>query len=262
MRRSTRLSSDRKKSKVIHVFTYDASDFRVVKNDVEKLDVVESWFSVDLYHFQRYLFSKTFAPSNKVEAEWDNEGKLAGMIVLDDSGEVRPPPFTSMLLDASMERERLTPDVWRDPVKRITLQSHKDGVETLEGCEADVLARLSSRVSEADPDFLVVKDCEENLRYIFERARILGVSLQLGREPTRNRSPRDMGLAVRGRAVVDLSDFLEYGVAGISELSRFTLAPPTYSKWPAGKRIDARQSFEALKKGILVPKRRAFPGSV
>ncbi|MDQ1279211.1 MAG: DNA-directed polymerase [Thermoproteota archaeon] len=113
------------------------------------------------------------------------------MVVLDDFDEVRPPPFTSMLLHASMESERLTPNVWHDPVKKITLRGLNDDVEAIEGCEVDVIARLSSRVIEADPDFLVVKNCEETFSYIFERAKLLGINLQLGREPTRNHSPRD-----------------------------------------------------------------------
>ena len=126
--------------------------------------------------------------------------------------------------------------------------------------EFNILARFASRVREADPDFLVVNDCDKTLRYVFERAKILDMNIQLGRDLVRNYNLKDFSSAIRGRAVVDLSDFHEYGVAGISELSRFTLAPPSFSaKWPAGKTIDARQSHEALKKDILVPKRRGFP---
>lgn len=251
---------NRQKSKVIHVFASDTPSFRVVKDDLEKLNVVKSWFNVDLYHFQRYLFSKTFAPTNKVEAEWNSEGKLVGITVLDDSGEAHPPPFSSMLFEVSVRSEKLTPDVRQDPVKRISLQISGGEAETLEGDEAEALSKFSSRVGELDPDFLVVKDCEETLRYIFERARILGVSLQLGRETVKSYNPREAASAIRGRAVADLGDFLEYGVAGICELSRFTLAPPTFSaKWPAGKTIDARQCYEALRKDILVPKRRGYP---
>lgn len=52
---------NREKSKVIHVSAWDTPSFRPVRNDVEKLDAVKSWFNVDIYHFQRYLFSKNFA---------------------------------------------------------------------------------------------------------------------------------------------------------------------------------------------------------
>jgi DNA polymerase elongation subunit (family B) len=248
---------NREKSKVIHIFTSDTPSLRAVKGDLEKLNVVKSWFNVDLYHFQRYLFSKAFAPTSKVEVEWDEQGKLRDATVLDDSDEIGPPPFSTMLFEVNIQSGKLTPDVKHDPVRRIALRYGDGEVDTLEGDEADVLTGFSSRIRALDPDFLVAKDCEETLRYIFERARILGVSLQLGRE-TKGYSPREV--RVRGRAIADLGDFLEYGVAGICELSRFTLAPPSFSaKWPAGKTIDARQCYEALRKDILVPKRRGFP---
>jgi len=250
----------REKSKVIHVFACDIPSFRLVRNDVEKLNVVKSWFNIDLYHFQRYLFSKKFVPSNKVEVEWNNQGKLINADVIADSCDINPPPFTSLIFEINVKSDKLTPNVRQDPIKRISIQSEEGEVETLEGTEAETLIRFASRVSELDPDFLVANDCEENLCYIFERAKILGISLQLGREPIKGYDLKNTYSAVKGRAVADLSDFLEYGVAGISELSRFTLAPPTFSaKWPAGKTIDARQSFEALRKDILVPKRRGFP---
>ena len=138
---------NREKSKVIHVFTCDTASFRVVKSDVEKLNVVKSWFNVDLYHFQRYLFSKTFAPTNKVEVEWNDEGKLVDIAVLDDSGEVSPPPFSSLLFEVSVKSEKLTPDVKRDPIKRISLQSGGETVENLEGDETAILSRFASRLA-------------------------------------------------------------------------------------------------------------------
>ncbi len=248
------------KSKVIHVFACNTASFRVVRNDIEKLNVVKSWFNIDLYHFQRYLFSKNFAPTNKVELEWNEEGKLVDVIVIDDSCEVEPPPFNSLLFEVTVKCDKLTPNVRQDPVSRITLKNWEDEFETIEGEEADILTRFTSRVGQLDPDFLVANDCEETLRYLLERAETRGVTLQLGREPIKGYSSKRMDSAIRGRALADMDDLLEYGVAGISELSRFTLAPPTFSaKWPAGKTIDARQSFEALRKDILAPKRRSFP---
>ena len=250
---------DRVKLKVVHIFTYDISSFRVVKNYLEKLDVVKSWFNIELYHFQRYLFSKSFAPTNKVKVEWNKRGKLMDTVVIDDSCEIEPPPFSWLLFEIDVKSEKLTPNVSQDPIKRITVQSDKGKVETLKGREADVLASFATHISDIDPDFLVANEYENTLRYIFGRSKILNIDIQLGREPIKSYNFRRVNLSVRGRVLVNMYTFREYGIAGICELSRFTLAPPTYSaKWSAGKRIDARQSFEALKKNILVPKRRGF----
>ena len=250
---------NREESKVIHVFVSNTVAFRVVKEDLEKLNVVKAWFNIDLYHFQRYLLSKTFAPTSKVEVEWGENGKLMDIEVVDDFDEVDAPPFSSLLFEVNIQSSKLMPDVRRDPVKSIVLSFVGNERETLEGSEANVLTMFSSRIRELDPDFLVANNCEETLGYVFGRACALGLDLQLGRLPTRGYASR-LENSVRGRALVDLDDFREYGVAGITELSRFTLAPPTFSaKWPAGKKIDARQSFEAMRKDILVPKRRGYP---
>jgi DNA polymerase elongation subunit (family B) len=148
--------------------------------------------------------------------------------------------------------------VSRDQIKRIVLRNG-DEIETLEGCEANILTTFSSRIMEIDPDFLIANDCEGLLNYVYERAYAQCLPLQIGRVPARYPARNGENI-VKGRALADLNDFTEYGVAGITELSRFTLAPPTSSaKWPAGKTIDARQSFEAMRKDILVPRRRAYP---
>jgi DNA polymerase elongation subunit (family B) len=251
---------DRVKSKAVHVYVRDVADFRLVKEDIEKLDVVKEWFNIDIYHFQRYLFSKSFAPTSKVRVEWDENWKMLNVEVVDDFEEIVPPPFSSLFFDVNIQSKKLIPDICCDPVRRMVLRSGENEAETLEGSEANILATFSSRVGELDPDFLVANDCDDTLSYIFERADALSLDLQIGRMSTRGYASRSMENRVRGRAFADLDDFMEYGVSGITELSRFTLAPPTFSaKWPAGKTIDARQSFEAMRKDILVPKRRGYP---
>jgi DNA polymerase I len=251
---------NREASKVIHVFVFDTAAFRVVQEDLGKLNVAKSWFNIDLYHFQRYLFSKTFAPTNKVEAEWDGNWRLVDMKVTDDFYETCPPPFSSLLFEVNIQSKKLTPDIGHDPIKRIALRSGENETEVLEGSESNILTTFSSRTGEIDPDFLVANDCEETLKYVLGRADGLGLDLQLDRLQARRRTSQSLENSVRGRAIANLDDFTEYGIAGITELSRFTLAPPTFSaKWPAGKTIDARQSFEAMRKDILVPKKRGYP---
>ncbi|MEM2094851.1 MAG: DNA polymerase domain-containing protein, partial [Candidatus Bathyarchaeia archaeon] len=62
-----------------------------------------------------------------------------------------------------------------------------------------------------------------------------------------------------GRIFLDLSTYEWIGVAGVVERSRFTMAPPELSaKWQAGRTIDSRQSYEALKRGILLPEKKSF----
>lgn len=161
--------------------------------------------------------------------------------------------------EVKVRTEKLTQEVRRDPVCGIVLRGEEGETETLEGEEIDVLEGFASRVDESDPDFLVTNHAEEILGYVFERARLLSLNLQLGREPVESCTLNSLS-TIRGRALVDLSDFREYGIAGVCKLSRFTLAPPIFSaKWSAGKTIDTRQAYKALRKDILVPVRRGFP---
>ena len=250
----------REKSRVIYIETSDTSNLRQVIEDVKKLNNVKSWFNTDIYHFQRYLYTKTFAPTNKVQVDFTQELRLLNMDVVNDFEEIAPPPFSTLIFEPKIQSKKLTPNSSHDSIARMTLRTEKNEVEILEGCESNILTDFLYRVKEIDPDFLVANDCEETLNYVLKRADIIGLDFQLGRISTRRGQSQRLGSVVRGRAIVDLNDFMEYGIAGITELSRFTLAPPTFSaKWPAGKTIDARQSFEAMRKDILVPKRRNFP---
>jgi DNA polymerase elongation subunit (family B) len=85
------------------------------------------------------------------------------------------------------------------------------------------------------------------------RAISNGCALHLGR------TPEDGGFSVKGRVCMDLKRFLAYGIEGACERSRWTMAPPGLAcRWPAGKTIDSRQRYEALKRGILIPNRGRF----
>lgn len=248
------------KSKVIRIVACDTSSFRRVKSDIDKLNVAKSWFNTDIYHFQRYLFTQIFAPTSKVEMKWDQKLKLLDSKVINDFEDTAPPPFSTLLFETNIRSKKITPNPSCDPINKIILKNDENEVETLEGCEANILTTFSSRIKEIDPDFLISNKCEEMLEYILERADALSLPIQFGRIQTNRHIVQKAEDNVRGRAAIDLDDFIEYGLAGITELSRFTLAPPTFSaKWPAGKTIDARQSFEAMKKDILIPKRRGYP---
>ena len=248
------------KSKAIRIVACDTSSFRCVKSDIDELNVAKSWFNTDIYHFQRYLFTQIFAPTSKVEMKWDQKRRLLASKIVNDFDETAPPPFSTLLFETNIQSKKITPSPSCDPINKIVLKNDENEIETLEGSEANIITTFSSRIKEIDPDFLISNKCEEMLKYIRERADALSLVIQFARIQTNRHIVPKAENNIRGRAVVDLDDFTEYGLAGITELSRFALAPPTFSaKWPAGKTIDARQSFEAMKKDILIPKRRGYP---
>ncbi|MBN2335687.1 hypothetical protein JXL21_09010, partial [Candidatus Bathyarchaeota archaeon] len=55
--------------------------------------------------------------------------------------------------------------------------------------------------------------------------------------------------------LIGVSPYLDSGLAGLSERSRFTFAPLGVSAdWEAGKTIDSRQCYEATRLGVMVPR--------
>jgi len=159
----------------------------------------------------------------------------------------------------------LTPEVEKNPISKIIVYNEDLALEKVfEGEEKDVLSNFSDYIKMEDPDFLISLQIETVLKYILERAKILGLNLQLGREEINiHELRRLLPHSHKGRVHVDLHTFLKIGIAGITERSRFTLAPPGLSaKWPAGRTIDSRQCYEAKKKDILLPKTRGFFNNV
>ena len=67
---------------------------------------------------------------------------------------------------------------------------------------------------------MVSSDVEAILKYVLERAKILRLNVQLGREEVNiNELRKVVPYAHKGRVHVDLQGFLEIGIAGIVERS-------------------------------------------
>ncbi|MEM2094685.1 MAG: DNA polymerase domain-containing protein, partial [Candidatus Bathyarchaeia archaeon] len=124
------------------------------------------------------------------------------------------------------------------------------------GDEADVLKLFYDTVREKDPDFLVCPRCDEfTLPYLLKRARLIGLNLQLGRNNW-NADLRGLTLhGVSGRVFLEYTYFQENGIAGLVELSRFSMLPPgVASRWTANRVIDSRNCFELLRRGYVIPR--------
>jgi len=249
----------KERSVVLHIYVDCAINLRRVLKDVEKLGLIKAYYNIDVLHVQRYLFQRGFVPTSKVELEYDAAGRLLYLHFLNDCSEIKPPPFTVLVFDVQIESQSLTPKVEKDPLSKIVIQDKLLNIERVfEGSEEDILSNFEDHVKIEDPDFLISP--QASLRYLLERARIRRLDIQLGREGVNiNEMRKLLPYAHKGRIHVYLQDFLMLGTAGIVERSRFSLAPPGLSaKWPAGRTIDSRQCYMALKSGILPPKTRGF----
>ncbi len=249
----------REKSKVLRVYVDEGKNFSKVLKDLERGGFIEAYYNVDILHVQRYLFQRGIEPTGKFLIEWEEKGRLLRLKALREDEDIRPPPFTTLTFDTMILSPQLSPTVERDPIGKIRmLDAEMKPERVFEGEEEDILHSFSSCVRTADPDILVSH--LEALTYLLKRAKLLGLNLQLGREEADLRKMgRLVPYAFRGRIHLPMHTFLSYGVAGLSERSKFTLIPPGLcADWQAGRTIDSRQCFEALRRGILIPKRRSF----
>jgi len=238
------------KTRVLHILVDETGNFRRVLRDVESTHLFKAFYNVDLLHIQRYLFQKGLAPTSKVRAEHDLHG-LTGFRIIDDSWEVDPPPFTTYLF--SIE----PPDRTGSGVIRgINLyEGDLNPLGRFRGDEAEILRRFERDLAGADPDIMASPRIEADLKRLHLRAGCHGLRLQIGREETGGGLDPPPSRICRGRIPLDLGFYRDYGVAGLVERARFTYAPPGLSaRWPAGKTIDSRQCYEAMKRGILIPR--------
>ncbi len=242
------------KCRLLHVQMSDISGYREVLRKVEGLPYVGGLYNTDLLHVQQYLFmSLNVAPTSKVEL-YHRGGRIASLVVLDEEEDLQPPPFTVLLFKVRTEGW-LSPDPVRDRVRAIEV-NHDGEALILCGDEAEVLQRFSDEVKESDPDFLVCPRCDDfTLPYILKRAELLGLGLQLGREDG-NTELRNLTLhGVSGRVFLEYSYFQESGIAGLVELSRFSVMPPSVaSRWTANRVIDSRNCFELVRRGYVIPR--------
>jgi DNA polymerase elongation subunit (family B) len=60
-----------------------------------------------------------------------------------------------------------------------------------------------------------------------------------------------------GKLIIDSETFQTFGLAGLDEKSEFAALPiGVVSRWGPARVIDSRQCYEAIKKGILIPRTR------
>ena len=221
--------------RVVEVTVEQADDLRNVIKYAEKIREVHEVYNTGLIPIQWHLIQKRLPPSSLCEVEEKN-GELVDVEVLDDWGEVEPPPFKPIMFVVSDSRRI-------EEVK--IMDGDKNLIVHLKGPEDQVLNEFQQFLKIRDPDILVTDSPIRTAKKVVNRARRHGISFQFGRGDER----------YRGRVLLGVSPFLDSGIAGIVERARFTFAPMGVSAdWEAGKTIDSRQCYEAANLGVMVPK--------
>jgi DNA polymerase elongation subunit (family B) len=226
--------SRRERKKFVEVSVYSARFLEGIIEYAERLPEVEEIYDTGLIPIQWYLIHKDVAPSNLCNVE-ERDGRLTSVDVVDDAISIKPPPFEVLLFEAS-----------DSPIDKINVYDESQSlVSSLRGKEEAVLGGFQELVWERDPD-VIVTDCPvTTIKRVVHRAACNAMDFRFGRD----------GEIYHGRIFLGLTAFLDSGIPGLVERSRFTFAPMGVSAdWEPGKTIDSRQCYTAAKMGIVVPK--------
>ncbi|MBN1682699.1 hypothetical protein JW865_04010 [Candidatus Bathyarchaeota archaeon] len=201
---------------------------------VQSLNGVKEVFDGGLAPIQWYLMEKGVAPTSFCEFVED-QGVLKSLKLLNDEMLIDPPPFKIIRFQAPLD----------GIIDEVTLYDEVDNeLYNFNGSEDSVLEGFRSVLESEDPDVLVTDNVGTIVKRMYKRAAQSKVSFSFGRG----------GDTTHGRILLGLASYLDMGLAGLVERSRFTLAPMGLNyDWEAGKTIDSRQCYEAYRQEVAVP---------
>jgi len=226
--------SRRERKKFVEVSVYSVRFLDSILEYAERLPEVKEVYNTGLILVQWYLIHKDVAPSNLCTVE-ERDGRLKTVEIVDDEKSIEPPPFEALLFEAS-----------DSPIEKINIYDESQRlVSSLRGKEGTVLDGFQELIRERDPDVIVTDSPVSTLKRVVHRAACNAMDFRFGRD----------GERYHGRIFLGLMAFLDSGLPGLVERSRFTFAPLGVSaNWEPGKTIDSRQCYAAAKMGVVVPK--------
>jgi len=202
---------------------------------------VKDVYDVDLAPIQWYLMDKGVAPTSFCEFDED-KGVLTTLKRIEDDEMVAPPPFKIMRFQAPLDGIIDEVSIYNE---------YEQLIQCLKGSEKSVLENFNAALETEDPDVLITDNVGTVVKRMLKRGTQCGVNIKFGRG----------GDKIHGRIILGLTSYLDMGLAGLVERSRFTLAPMGLSyDWEAGKTIDSRQCFEAYRLEIAVPEMKGGYG--
>ena len=238
-----RLSSIRemREVEVVRVRVARLEDYRRVLAQVEALPCVAGVYDADVEHELKYLCDRGLAPMGRVTVEADEFRRIRQIAPIPEGLEVEPPPIRVLRFGMDLDGEDGTV---------MTFDPRLEAEYVFRGPKRRALRDFLDHFADVDPDVVA---CRE---------RDLAAVLRLGRHYGLRRFGTDSGGKLElygGRAHVSLSTYGRLALSGLVERVRYTRLPARLSsEWGAGRAIEARQCYEARRRGILVPRRGGF----
>jgi DNA polymerase elongation subunit (family B) len=194
-------------------------------------------FDTDLSHSQRYLADRALTPFGELVVDVNEQNIITGIEGVPLGLNVEPPPFKVLCFELHLEN---------DVLEIVTLNQSIQEEYRFNGFEAETLQSFTEYLKEYDPDMIACM--ETDLKKLF--------SLQIKHGlPISGYFHRKGFHLDDGRVYLNLMSYRRMSLAGMVERIQYTREVPRIaSDWAAGRAIESRQSYEARRRGYLLPR--------
>jgi len=228
------------------IFPKGAKDFvKLIFKDIKTYNLFIKRFSnitfydSDLLHSQKIIFKNDIIPFWEID--------LRDFRFKDDL--YRIPPLQNLriaIIDVEL-------DGYSDPSISSISFKFDDIEEVLEGEEEYILKDFQEILNKYDVDIGIVNiGVHDFLKLIYEKSRKIFDKYSLGREDIDLKSVNPYSIAP-GRIFIDYDYYNNYGIVGLQERCYFSMLPPIAYRWTAGRLVDSRQTYIAMRKGYVIP---------
>jgi len=243
---------ERSRRRLVRIEAYGARSVDRVSRAVRRSGLASWVYGGELPHVQRYLFKGLrIEPSSRVRIETSGD-RIVSAERLDDSCELRPPPFTLLRVfsrgtGSSVESLRLVAAgrSWR-----------------LEGPPRRLLGGFVDELQSIDPDLIYIPGLDGGVGGLLSSLRASGIREDVGRcgDPWRLSQGSAAGRIFLGDVYYGFEPD-EYGVAGLVERARFSFTTlGLATRWTSNRCIDSRNLFELSRQGVLAPRLEYMEG--
>jgi len=231
-KRYTSLSSPDERP-VIRV-AVDVPDFyRSVVGQVEKYGEI---YDDSLSHTQRFIADHGLIPLGEVSLDADEKDRIQSIEPIPLNRNLEPPPFKVLCFESYHE----------DELSFITYDETIREEHHFRGEAEETLDTFMEHIREENPDFLCcIPSDMKTLLKLCEKYE----------QPSLGYYLRKSFHLEKGRVFLNLKTYRRTSLAGILERIMYTREVPRIgSDWAAGKAIESRQSYEARRRGYLLPR--------
>ena len=196
-------------------------------------------YDVDLEHELKYLADRGLTPFGRVAVETDPGRRIKSIAPIPEGLSPEPPPLRVLRFGLKL-----------DQGLAMTFDPDLEVEYVFKGSPGQILRDVLDHFADLDPDIVVSR--EEDMAAVLRFGRDLKHRC-FGRETRKGFE------LYGGRTHVRLSTYGRVGLAGLVERVMYTRLPARLSsEWAAGRAVESRQSYEARRRGILVPGRGGF----